>query len=238
MSTPKLTGTVRTRKRSVTTATQRFLPIAEIRNDSVILKNGGLRAVIEVEALNFNLKSETEQQAIIAGYGAFMNTLTFPLQIVIRSTKTNIDDYLTTIRTLGEKQDNVLLKNQTLAYADFMQRLIEVAEIMQKRFLIVVPMDHGMRKKTLIEQFFDWLNPDDTASKATVRRRDFNSGIKLLNERVELVSSGLSNIGLHLKRLSTRQLIELYYQIYNPKNAQTQKIPNNEEQLQMQGMTL
>ena len=238
MSAPKTPGTVRTRKAGGSAATQRFLPIAEIRNDSVILKNGGLRAVIEVEALNFNLKSEMEQQAIIAGYGAFMNTLTFPLQIVIRSTKTNIDDYLGTIRTLGENQQNPLLQHQTLAYADFMQRLVEVAEIMQKRFLIVVPMDHGMRKKTLIEQFFDWLNPDDTASKATVRRRDFNSGIKLLNERVDLISSGLTNIGLRLKRLPTRELIELYYQIYNPKTAQTQKMPADPGQLKTEGMTL
>lgn len=134
-------STVRTRTKSSAASTQRFIPIAEIRNDAVILKNGGLRAVLAVEALNFNLKSETEQQAIIAGYGAFMNTLTFPLQIVMRSTKTNIDDYLTNIREIAAKQENKLLQQQTRAYADFMQRLIEVADIMQKHFYVVVPTD-------------------------------------------------------------------------------------------------
>lgn len=238
MSTPSPKSTVRARTGGSTAATQRFLPIAEIHNNAVILKNGGLRAVLAVEALNFNLKSDTEQQAIIAGYGSFVNTLTFPLQIVIRSTKTNIDEYLGTIRAMGAKQENPLLKNQTFAYADFMQRLIEVAEIMQKRFMIVIPMDHGMRKKTLVEQFFDWLHPDDTGTKASIRRRDLVSGIKLLSERVDLVSSGLSNIGLHLKRLSTRELIELYYQIYNPKNSQTQKLPDDSVALNVDEMTL
>ncbi len=231
-------STVRARKKGSAAATQRFLPIAEIRNDAVILKNGGLRAVLSVEALNFNLKSETEQQAIIAGYGAFMNTLTFPLQIVVRSTKTNIDEYLANIREMGAKQENALLQKQTLAYAAFMQRLIEVADIMQKRFYVVVPMDHALRKKTMVEQFFDWLNPDDTAARASVRRRDLSHNIKLLTERVDLVSAGLSNIGLHLKRLSTRELIELYYGIYNPKTAQTQKIPREEAQLGLDETTL
>src|SRR3982750_1336891 len=86
-TTPKTT--VRQRKQGNKGATQRYLPIAEIRNDTVLLKNGGLRAVIEVEALNFNLKSETEQQGIVAGYESFVNTLNFPLQIVIRSSKMN-----------------------------------------------------------------------------------------------------------------------------------------------------
>ena len=87
-------STVRSRRKTSLTSTQRFLPIAEIRNDTVLLKNGGLRAILEVEALNFNLKSETEQQGIIAGYGNFVNTIGFPVQIFIRSSKTNIDDYL------------------------------------------------------------------------------------------------------------------------------------------------
>src|SRR5438270_10861132 len=91
-------STVRNRKKGALTSTQRFLPIAEIRGDTVLLKNGGYRAVLEVEALNFNLKSETEQQGIISGYEAFVNTISFPLQIVIRSAKMNIDPYLVTLR--------------------------------------------------------------------------------------------------------------------------------------------
>lgn len=238
MSEKKTPDTVRNRKNAASASTQRFLPIAEIRNDTVLLKNGGLRAVLKVEALNFNLKSETEQQGIIAGYGAFVNTLTFPLQIVIRSLRTNIDEYLQNIRSVGEKHENTLLKQQTLGYADFMQKLIDVADIMQKRFYVIIPVDHSVRKKTVFEQFFNWFHPDDSSSKAGMRSREFASAARQLSERVELVTSGLSNIGLHPKRLNTRELIELMYQIYNPKTSQTQKLPKEMEPLHMEGTTL
>lgn len=234
----KAQDTVRKRKANAKASTQRFMPVAEIRNDTILLKNGGLRAVLEIEALNFNLKSETEQQGIIAGYGSFVNTVTFPLQIVIRSTRTNIDDYLEKVRAAGNNHQNELLKNQTMAYANFMQRLIDVADIMQKKFYVIVPYDINMRKKTVFEQFFDWLNPDDSASKAGTRARLFNSESKHLTERVELISSGLGNIGLHPKRLNTSELIGLMYKIYNPKTSQNQKLPNDLSQLDLEGSAL
>ena len=92
--------------------------MSEIHHDTVVLKNGGLRGVLNVEAINFNLKSETEQQGIIAGYQSFVNTLNFPLQIVIRSSKMNIDPYLMQLRSLGEAQQNDLLKTQSLDQHD------------------------------------------------------------------------------------------------------------------------
>src|SRR3989338_10153535 len=140
-SSPGVKSTVRNRKKSERSATQRFLPIAEIRSDTVLLKNGGLRAVLQVEALNFNLKSETEQQGIIAGYEGFVNTLTFPIQIVMRSTKVNIDPYMEQTRIQAEKQRNPLLKAQTEAYAAFIEKIVDVADIMQKRFSVIVPLD-------------------------------------------------------------------------------------------------
>lgn len=227
MSDSKQKDTVRTRKRSVQMSTQRYLPIAEIRNDTVLLKNGGIRAVIQVEALNFNLKSETEQQSIISGYGAFMNTLTFPIQISIRSIKTNIDSYLASIAQLGEKQTNTLLKEQTLHYVNFIQQLLDVADIMQKHFYVIIPIDQSIRKKTMLEQFMDWLNPDDTLAKASLRNHNLIAGLKELNERTELVMTGLNNVGLHTRRLNTRDLLILYYEIFNPKTSQHQKIPTD-----------
>ncbi len=224
-SAGKVKGTVRNRKKSSLTSTQRYLPIAEIRNDTVMLKNGGLRAVLQVEAVNFNLKSETEQLGIIAGYQAFVNSVNFPIQIVVRSSKIDIDPYLSQIRALAERQPNPLLKEQTVAYADFVEKLVDVADIMQKRFYIVVPLDGAPRKRTLIEQFFGWMNPDDTLFKATSRQRDFLRQAPLLKDRVNLVVAGLENIGLSAKRLNTQELMEMYYQIYNPKTSQEQKLP-------------
>lgn len=229
---------VRARKNSAAASVQRFLPVAEVRNETMLLKNGGMRAVLAVEAMNFNLKSETEQQGIIAGYGSFVNTLTFPLQIVIRSSRTNIDDYLDVVRATGEKNTNELLKQQTLSYVAFMQKLLDVADIMQKRFYVVIPIDHSVRHKTVVEQFFDWLHPDDTAGHASQRNRDFAQGARQLKERVDLVSGGLANIGLHSHRLDTRELIELLYQTYNPKTSQSEKIPKDIAGLKLEATTL
>lgn len=232
-----LRSSVRSRKKTALVSTQRFLPIAEIRSDTVLLKNAGLRAVLLVEALNFNLKSETERAGIIAGYEGLVNTLTFPLQIVVRSAKMNIDPYLAQLRSLAAGQGNELLKTQTLAYAAFVERLIDVADIMQKRFYVVVPLDQSARGKTLLEQFFGWLSPDDSTAKAAQRARDFAAGARALNDRVNLVQAGLQNIGLVSRRLTTHELIELYYQIYNPQTSQEQKLPE-EEQLHADRTTL
>lgn len=228
-TTPK--STVRNRKTSPAMSTQRFLPIAEIRNDAIVLKNGGVRAVLKVEALNFNLKSETEQQGIIAGYGGFVNTLTFPVQIVVRSTRTNIDEYLEQMKGYAGKQQNQLLKDQTNGYINFMQQLVEVADIMQKKFYVIVPIDNSERKRTFFEKFFDWINPDDTLAKAGQRGKEFSNLSKQLNDRVEVVNSGLANVGLHTERLDTRGLLEMLYQVYNPKTSQLQKIPASVETL-------
>lgn len=231
-------STVRSRKKSALTSTQRFLPIAEIKSDTVLLKNGGLRAVLLVEALNFNLKSETEQHGIIAGYEGLANTLNFPIQIVVRSAKINIDPYIEQLHALAQNQNNELLKNQTLSYADFIECLVDVADIMQKRFYVVVPFDQGARHKGIFEQFLNWISPDDSAAKAAQRARDFVSGARGLKDRVNLVQAGLENIGLISRRLTTRELIELYYKIYNPQTSQEQKLPMEEERLKIDKTTL
>jgi Fe2+ transport system protein B len=219
--------TVRKRKGNNKAASQRYVPIAEIRNDTVILKTGGLRAVMDVEALNFNLKSETEQQGIIAGYQAFINTLSFPVQVVIRSRKVNIDPYISQIRDIARKQENDLLRDQTIAYANFIEKIVDVADIMTKKFYIIIPLDDSQEKKSALSNFFKWLGLDDTEAKAIQRYRDFVQKHSKLKDRINLVESGLNNIGLITKRLTTGQLIELYYQSYNPHTSQEQKLQDN-----------
>lgn len=230
--------TVKQRKKSESENVQRYIPIAEIRNNTVILKSGGMRSVIKVEAINFNLKSETEQQGIIAGYGGLVNTLTFPIQVMIRSKRTNIDDYLNSLRSIAGTQTNALLQQQTLSYVSFIEKLLDLANIMQKEFYIVVPLDRNPRKKTMFEKFFEWLNPDDSSVAATQRRKDFSEGNKQLTERTELVQSGLANIGLRSNRLTTEELIKLYYNVLNPKTSNEQRLPNDVSQLQTDNLSL
>ncbi|MFA7681415.1 MAG: hypothetical protein WCX61_00090 [Candidatus Peribacteraceae bacterium] len=223
----RVKDTVRQRKRSKSASTQRYVPIAEIRNDTVILKNGGLRAVILVEPLNFNLKSETEQEGIIAGYQQFLNTLSFPIQIVIRSTKVNIDPYIDKIRARANMFKNELLKDQSLMYAAFVEKLVDVADIMQKRFYLVIPQDDNPPRKNTVTQFFSWIHTDDSSAKISQRNQRFQQRSILLRDRVNLAQSGLHNVGIASRRLTTQELIQLYYEMYNPMSSQEQKLPND-----------
>ncbi|PIR53064.1 hypothetical protein COU76_02980 [Candidatus Peregrinibacteria bacterium CG10_big_fil_rev_8_21_14_0_10_49_10] len=223
-SDKKVPDTVRKKKTNPKAATQRFLPIAEIRNDTVVLKSGGLRAVLAIEALNFNLKSEVEQQGIISGYQSFINTLDFPLQICIKSRKVNIDPYINNMREIAKKQENELLRKQTVAYTKFIERIIDVADIMAKSFYVVVPLDDTQTKKASFSSLFKFLGMDDSESKAVQRYRNFMAKHEKLKDRLNLVESGLNNIGLITRRYTTSQLIELYYQCYNPRTSQEQKL--------------
>lgn len=219
-----LPDTVRSKKKPYSVSTQRYLPIAEIREDTVVLKNGGLRAVLRVNSLNFNLKSEIEQQGIIAGYQSFVNTLLFPVQILIRSTRLNIDPYIQNLKGKAEKQTSPLLKDQTLDYADFMAKLVDIADIMQKSFYIIVPIDAPSKaKRGLLQRFMEWLNVDDSRSKALQRSREFRYYNKILRDRITLVQSGLENVGLTMRRLKTDELVQLFYTIYNPMTSQKEK---------------
>ncbi len=221
---------VRGKKKPYSMSTQRYLPIAEIKEDTVILKNGGLRAVLKVNSLNFNLKSEIEQQGIIAGYQAFLNTLIFPVQILVRSTRLNIDPYLKSLRDKVKGQTNPLVKEQTADYIGFMEKLVEIADIMQKNFYIIVPVDAPSKvKRGLIMRFLDWLNIDDTRSKAIARAREFHSYSKILRDRITLIQSGLENVGITMRRLKTDELVQLYYTLYNPISSQKQKFNSTVE---------
>src|SRR3990167_11484647 len=108
------------------------LQIAELRDNLAVLKNGGIRAVLKTSSVNIHLKSEDEQNAIIYSYQNFLNTLEFPVQIIVRSKKLDLDDYIDKLKGIAEKQTNPLLIDQTMEYVDYIQRLIEYADIMQR----------------------------------------------------------------------------------------------------------
>src|SRR3989338_2926156 len=119
--------------------TQQFLDIAEIKEDTVVLKDGTLRSVILVSSINFSLKSPDEQEAIIGAYVQFLNGLDFPMQIVVQSRKLNINDYLMRLEERERDQKNELLKIQTADYRSFVKELVQLGDIMSKHFYIVVP---------------------------------------------------------------------------------------------------
>lgn len=217
-------------KKNPSQGTQIYLRVAEIRDNTVVLKNGGVRSVLRVSSINFNLKSEEEQNAIIYSYQGFLNTLEFPIQIVIRSKKLDIDDYLDKLRKLGEKQTNPLLQTQTYEYVEYIAKIIEYADIMEKEFFVTVPYDPARAQKpNVLQKFFQSMNQKDTYETIKRRHEEFEELKKNLNQRVSSIRIGLENCGLKVEELNTQQLIELFYSIHNPTVSRFEKIKNLED---------
>ncbi|MCF7917392.1 hypothetical protein K9L27_00065 [Candidatus Gracilibacteria bacterium] len=211
-------------------STQRYLQFAGVRDDTLILRDGGLRAIFEVSSINFNLKSEEEKNAIISSYQKFLNSLNFPTQILIRSRKLDIDNYIEDLKRRMKNIENDLLKNQMAEYIEYIQKLVEYSDIMEKRFFVVVPATPlRAEKKSIFSKFLSYIQPDDTVLDIITRRKEFKQLKKELDSRANVIQTSLDNCGLTTKRLSTKGIIELFYQVYNPQLARTQKLAPLEE---------
>ena len=209
-------------RNKINVSTQQFLDIAELKSDIVVMRDGTMRAVLLVSSINFSLKSEDEQNAIIAAYVSFLNNINFPLQIVIQSRELNIDNYLEDLRQKSKEQTNELLKMQTSEYIQYIQELIAMSKIMNKRFYVVVPYNPmSDKQKGFFRRFFDIFKP---ASLIRMKEEKFNRRKADLQHRVDNVVSGLTSIGLNAVQLDTQSLIELYYNTYNPVTSANQKL--------------
>ena len=195
-------------------STQKYLDIAEIRDDMVVLNDGSVRGVLLVSSINFDLKSEDEQSAIIGGYVSFLNTFDYPMQVVIQSRPLNIDDYMDRLKKVEKEQTNELLRMQTADYRAFISELLTLEKIMSKKFFMIVPYRPVSDKK---KSFMDRVGSVfSTAKVVQLSRKRFDEFAKQLNKRCDFVSGGLTSLGLRTQRLSTQALIELYYNSYNP----------------------
>lgn len=223
-------NSVRNAKKKKLLSTQRYLEFSGVHDDTLVLKDGGIRAILEVSSVNFNLKSEDEQNSITYAYQRFLNSLNFPVQILLRSRKLDIGNYLESLKDKTKAQSNELLKTQMGEYTEYISKLVEYADIMEKRFFVVIPQDPSRAEnKSTIRRFLDKISPDDKVLNTITRRKEFKTLKKGLDERVNIVKTGLENCGLTTTTLSTEKIIEIYYQCYNPQLARTQKINNIEE---------
>ena len=198
-------------------STLKYLDIAGIRQDTVIMKDGNLRSVIMVSSINFALKNEDEQNAIISAYVSFLNNVSFPLQIVIQSRELNIEGYMNQLKQKAKEQTNELLKMQIAEYISYITELISLSKIMNKRFYVIVPYDPlSDKKKGFVSRLTETFSP---TSLIKMKEEKFMRLRKELGRRVDTVISGLSSIGLNTIELDTQSLIELYYNTYNPVTA-------------------
>jgi hypothetical protein len=203
-------------------STQRFLDIAEIRDDMVVLKDGSVRSVILVSSINFALKSADEQQGIIQGYMQFLNGLDFPIQVVVQSRNMNIADYISRMRAQERELQNELLRTHINDYIQFIQQLVDGGEIMSKHFYVVVPLQPGAgMKKTFWARLREAVSP---IVHTTLSRKEMDWRADELNQRTSHVQGGLSSMGVSGVRLDTQGLIELYYHAYNLETASVQPL--------------
>ncbi len=209
-------------QRKISTTTQKYLDIAEIRDGAVLMKDGTLRAIILVSSLNFALKSEDEQGAIVAAYISFLNNLEYPLQIVIQSRELNIDNYLETLEKKKKEQTNELLRVQTADYLSFVKELISLSKIMSKRFYVAVDYNPLSNKsKGFFSRLSEVFKP---AVLIKVKEEKFQRRHKELVARAEKIMGGLGSMGLNCVLLDTQSIIELLYNTYNPETSANEKL--------------
>ncbi len=217
--TTEATGMVATKS---TPSTQKYLKIREITNDTVILKDGTLCAVVLVASVNFFLKSEDEQQSTIAGYQQFLNTIDFPIQIVVQSRIFDISKYLVRLEKMEKEQTNDLLKMQMMEYRKYISELVEMGQIMDKKFFVAIPYNPTADFR---KGFFQQAKAIFSASGNVVLNREYFFQRKhFLDLRVETVMSGLRSMGLNSAKLDTQSLIEMFYSLYNLETAPQEKM--------------
>jgi len=197
-------------------STEQLVPITDIREGVVILKNGSLRMILEVSSINFELRSGDEQIAILQGFQRFLNSVDFPLQIVVGSRELNIDSYLKAIDGIIESAENELLKIQASEYSRFIKELSSLSNIMSKKFYVVIPfyVYETPTKTGVIQSLKGVLSPKEISKELTDDQ--FNTYKNQLLQRAELVYGGLVGLGLKIRALEDEEIKKLYYELYNP----------------------
>lgn len=191
-------------------ATQEFVPVDDVRDGIVILKDGGMRGVLMASSINFSLKSDEERQAILLQFQDFLNSLDFSIQILVQSRRLDIRPYIALLEGRYKEQTNDLMKIQIEQYIAFIKSFTESTNIMTKNFFIVIPYDAAIIKTNSKFSFM-------TSSKNnTNQEEDFEEKKNQLEQRMGVVEQGLVRCGVRVAKLGTDEVIELFYKIFNP----------------------
>lgn len=193
--------------------TQAFVPVKEVRNGIIVLKEGGYRGVMMCSSINFALKSEDEQRAVIGGFQNFLNTIDFSIEIVAHSRKMDIRPYLALLETRRDAQKTELMQIQLREYIQFIKNFIEGSEIMTKIFYLVVP--YSPAPTTSVGSALPFFKGKSTSSGPIGLSESFEEHRVQLEQRMALVASSLTATGLRAVPLGTEEVIELLYRSFN-----------------------
>lgn len=210
-------------------STQSTLQLSEVRDGMVIMLDGSFRAVVACKSINFDLMSDREREGVEYSYQNFLNSLTFPVQILIRSQRVDIGPYIDKLVDTRRSQDNMLLGVLMDDYINFIDALSQEANIMEKSFYIVIPYFPKGDAANFVEQgkgFFGKLfaKPENTITRIDAAM--YQKAKDEIKNRVDSVTAGLFQIGVQSAQLDTKSLGELYYNFYNPDTALRQPLGN------------
>jgi hypothetical protein len=196
-------------------ATQEFVPIQEVRDGVIVLKDGGLRAIVLASSTNLSLKSDDEQKATIIQFQSFLNTLDFSVQISIQSRRLDIRPYLLLLEERMKVQTEPLLKLQTKEYIEFIRNFTESVSIMTKNFFVVVPYTQTTFKSSegILSKLFGRKSKEELEIQ---KQEDFEEKRSQLEERVSVIEQGLGRCGIKSIQLGTEEIVEVFYKIFNP----------------------
>ncbi len=197
--------------------TQDFVPIKEVKNGIVILKDGGMRGILMASSLNFALKSTDEQNSIIYQFQNFLNSLDFSVQIFIQSKRLDIRPYIALLENRYKEQPGDLMKIQTREYIEFIKNFTDNSSIMTKSFFIVVPYSPAILQTK--DSIVGKLLGKKSSTEVDVNKQkieDFEEHRSQLEQRLSVVEQGLVRSGVRVVQLGTEEIVELYYRIFNP----------------------
>jgi hypothetical protein len=210
-------------------STQSTLQLSEVRDGMVIMVDGSFRAVIACKSINFDLMSDREREGVEYSYQNFLNSLTFPVQILVRSQRVDIGPYIEKLIATRRTQDNMLLGVLMDDYIGFMDALAQDANIMEKSFYIVVPYFPAGDAANLVEQgkgFFGKLFARPQNSITKIDTAAYQKAKDEIKNRIDVVTAGMFQIGVQSVQLDTKALGELYYNFYNPDTSVNQPLSN------------
>lgn len=195
-------------------AAQDFVPVKEIRNGVIVLKDGGYRGILMCSSINFALKSEDEQRAIIGGFQNFLNTLDFSVEITVHSRKIDIRPYLNLLAEREGQQSSELMRIQLREYMQFVSSFIEGTDIMTKLFYVTVP--YSPAAVSSVSGALPFLKKETNSAPSADGTDQFGEFRIQLEQRMALVSSALAGSGVRAVPLGTEEIIELLYRSFNP----------------------
>ncbi|MFB6212785.1 MAG: TraC family protein [Candidatus Magasanikbacteria bacterium] len=193
--------------------TQKFIDVEDIKNEVVYLKDGSVRKILIVNGINFDLKSQREQELILNNFQSFLNDLDFRVQFFIHSRKVNIKNYIEKVKKREKEEENELLKTQISEYVEFVSSFVENNPIINKNFFLVVSYDSGMDVEDVKSGILGFFQSNKSNNNDDESMEEM---IQQLNYRVDQVISGLERIGLRVRTLEDDELTELFYNLYNP----------------------